>query len=237
MCAGCGGPNFPLPGETAATFWRLLSGRELLLDHRLSAHLGASLKTLDHGLRRRGRRRTRAGSARSPGPRPRPRASCPWFPLLHLIPGLAWIPIAILLVGINNQTAMLLIMLTALPPVALSLEQGLKTVPEEYQMIGRMCGDGPGRRFFAITLPAALPQLITGLRLGLANSWRVVVAAEMVIGSGLGLGYSIIQSRWTLDYEAAFICIGVIVGCGLAADFLLFANLEKFTLKRWGLSR
>ena len=165
------------------------------------------------------------------------RALKPLISLLHLIPGLAWIPIAILVVGINDQTAILLIMLTALPPVALSLDQGMKTTPKEYAMVAAMCGDGPLRRFLLVSLPAALPHLLSGMRLGLANSWRVVVAAEMVVGSGLGLGYSIIQSRWTLDYTSAFVCIGAIVVCGLGIEYSIFAGLERLTLKRWGMSR
>lgn len=230
------GADFPLPGAVWAGFCELVSGRELLLDHRLSAHLAASLRRwlLGYGGGVLAGLGLGLMSCRFPllG-----RACRPLISLLHLVPGLAWIPIAILLVGINNQTAIFLIMLTALPPVALSLDQGLKTTPEEYLMVSAMCGDGSGRRFFAVSLPAALPQLLTGLRLALGNSWRVVVAAEMVIGSGLGLGYSIIQSRWTLDYTAAFICIGAIVACGLSLELIFFAGLEKLTLRRWGVSR
>ena len=76
---------------------------------------------------------------------------------------------------------------------------------------------------------------MSGLRVGLANSWRVVVAAEMVVGSGSGLGYAIIQSRWTLDYVSSFVCIGFIVFFGLITDYGLFRYLERLTIRRWGI--
>ena len=227
---------FPLPGEIAVELFNLLSTRQKLLDHSLYAHIFASLQRWFWGYA------GGVGLGLGTGLLATlwqifGNVLMPLISFIHLIPGLAWIPIAILVVGINSKTSILLIVLTTMPPVSLSLNQGLAAVPKEFLMISRMCGDRPGRRFFAVQLPASLPHLLTGLRLALANSWRVVVAAEMVIGSGLGLGYSIIQSRWTLDYAAAFTCIGAIVAFGLLVDYGLFGLLEKITVQRWGMTK
>jgi ABC-type nitrate/sulfonate/bicarbonate transport system permease component len=78
---------------------------------------------------------------------------------------------------------------------------------------------------------------MSGLRVALGNSWRVVVAAEMIVGSGTGLGYSIIQSRWTLDYTSAFVCIGVICLVGLLVEYVVFTRIEAATIRRWGMVR
>ena len=86
-------------------------------------------------------------------------------------------------------------------------------------------------------LPSSLAHLMSGLRVGLGNSWRVVVAAEMIVGTGSGLGYSIIQSRWTLDYASAFVCIMFICLVGLLVEYVAFARLEAVTVKRWGMVR
>lgn len=78
---------------------------------------------------------------------------------------------------------------------------------------------------------------MSGLRVGLGNSWRVVVAAGMIVGTGTGLGYSIIQSRWTLDYPSAFVCIILICIVGLLIEYVAFARLEAATVRRWGMVR
>jgi NitT/TauT family transport system permease protein/taurine transport system permease protein len=63
----------------------------------------------------------------------------------------------------------------------------------------------------------------------------VLVAAEMIVGNGTGLGYSIIQARWTLDYEASFACILVICIIGLLFEQVLLKQLEKKTTQQWTL--
>jgi ABC-type nitrate/sulfonate/bicarbonate transport system permease component len=72
------------------------------------------------------------------------------------------------------------------------------------------------------------------MRIGLANSWRVLIAAEMIVGSSLGLGYIIIQSRWTLDYISAFVSIIVIVIIGLTAERFIFKRIENNLRKKYG---
>ena len=96
---------------------------------------------------------------------------------------------------------------------------------------------GAGRRalFFKVLLPGALPATISGLRLGLGNSWRVLLAAEMVVGTGTGLGYSIVESRWNLDYTGAFACLTVIALIGILIEYGLFRPLERTTLKHYQL--
>lgn len=105
-----------------------------------------------------------------------------------------------------------------------------------YVRAGRMCGAGPLSLFVTVFLPGALPHLLSGLRIALGAAWRVLVAAEMIVGSGDGLGYAIIQSRWTMDYVSAFVCIAIIALFGLGLERLVLAPLERRTVRRWGLS-
>ena len=90
-----------------------------------------------------------------------------------------------------------------------------------------MLGAGKRAIFFRVLLPGALPAALSGLRLGMGNSWRVLLAAEMVVGTGTGLGYSIVESRWSLDYTAAFACLVVIALIGVLVEYGLFQPLEK----------
>jgi ABC-type nitrate/sulfonate/bicarbonate transport system permease component len=89
--------------------------------------------------------------------------------------------------------------------------------------------------FFRVLLPAGSLQMLNGLRIGLANGWRVLIAAEMIVGVGLGLGYVLVQSRWTLDFEAAFVSILVICGIGLFIEKILFSVAERRLRDRLGL--
>jgi ABC-type nitrate/sulfonate/bicarbonate transport system permease component len=157
--------------------------------------------------------------------------------VLQLVPGLAWIPIAILLFGIGNRATVFMIAVTALAPVAVNMVAGIRGAAQEHLRVARMAGAGRWQTFAHVLLPGAVPHLLSGLRVGLGNSWRVVVAAEMIVGTGTGLGYSIIQSRWTLDYASAFVCIIVICVVGLLVEYVGFAKLEEATVRRWGMVR
>lgn len=162
------------------------------------------------------------------------RITMPTIEVLQVIPGLAWIPVALLLFGLNQKATVAMIALTAFPAVAIAGVMGICSVDSRYVRAGRMCGAGPLALFSTVLLPAALPHFLSGLRIALGAAWRVLVAAEMIVGSGDGLGYAIIQSRWTMDYVSAFVCIGIIALLGMALERLLLLPLEQCTLRRWG---
>ena len=157
--------------------------------------------------------------------------------LLLLIPGLAWIPVAILVFGIGEGATRFMIAMTAFAPIALATINGIKGVNVHYIRAAQMLGASSTSLFFQVLLPAALPAVISGLRIGLGNSWRVLVAAEMVVGSGSGLGFSIIEARWSLDYPSALACVVVICLIGLILEYGLIRPLEKRTLERWMVQR
>ncbi|MEZ4600090.1 MAG: ABC transporter permease [Syntrophotaleaceae bacterium] len=160
----------------------------------------------------------------------------PTVEVLQVVPGLAWIPVAILLFGLNQTATVAMIALTAFPAVAIAGVMGMQSVDRRYVRAGRMCGAGPLSLFATVFLPGALPHLLSGLRIALGAAWRVLVAAEMVVGSGDGLGYAIIQARWTMDYVSAFVCIAIIALLGLGLERLVLSPLERNTIRRWGIS-
>lgn len=160
----------------------------------------------------------------------------PTVEVLQVIPGLAWIPIAILLFGLNHTATVAMIAVTTFPAVAISGVMGVRSVDSRYVRAARMCGAGSAALFATVLLPGAASHLLSGLRISVGASWRVLVAAEMIVGSGDGLGYAIIQSRWTMDYVSSFVCIGLIASLGLALERLVLTPLEGCTVRRWGLS-
>ena len=140
------------------------------------------------------------------------------------------------LVSVKPQRFFMITM-TAFPPVAINVLNGVKRLDTTFVRAAQMMGAGQITMLFKVLLPGAMPSIISGLRIGLGNGWRVLVAAEMIVGAGTGLGYSIIQARWTLDYASAFACLCVICVIGLLIEHLVFNPLEKRTVERWSLQR
>ena len=157
----------------------------------------------------------------------------PVIQILRPISPIAWIPVAILFLGIGDHAATFLIFLGAFFPIVVSCVDGVNNVPSVFRRAGRNFGLSPLQLLGRVIFPAALPQIIVGLRIAFGIAWLVVVAAEMVAVDS-GLGFLIIDSRNSgKRYDlvvAAMLLIGVL---GLALDFL-FRGLERIKSVRWG---
>lgn len=153
--------------------------------------------------------------------------------LLRPISPIAWIPVSIIFFGVGDNAAIFLIFLGAFFPIVVTCVNGVANVPSMFKRAGRNFGLTPAALLTKVVFPAALPQIIVGLRIALGIAWLVVVAAEMIAVDS-GLGYLIIDARNSgKRYDlvvAAMILIGVI---GLALDFG-FRRLEKMRPVRWG---
>jgi NitT/TauT family transport system permease protein len=157
----------------------------------------------------------------------------PVMQILRPISPIAWIPVAIIFFGVGDRAAVFLIFLGAFFPIVVACVNGVSNVSGVYRRAGRNFGLAPGQLLARVVFPAALPQIIVGLRLALGIAWLVVVAAEMVAVDS-GLGYLVIDSRNSgKRYDlvvAAMLLIGVI---GLILD-QGFRRLEKIKSIRWG---
>lgn len=156
--------------------------------------------------------------------------------IFQLIPGLAWIPIALLLFGIGNTATIFMIFMTSLVPIVINTSGGIRDVPPIYVHTARNMGASLTEIFFRVMFPASVLSMINGLRIGLAGGWRVLIAAEMIVGVGTGIGYSIEMSRWTLDFRAAFAFIMVILAIGLLIERILFEVIERKIIYNIGVS-
>jgi ABC-type nitrate/sulfonate/bicarbonate transport system permease component len=159
-------------------------------------------------------------------------------PLVHtlqLVPGLAWIPIALILFGIGNTSAVFMIAVTALSPVIINTRAGLLQIDPNLIRAARMMELSVTHTFLHVSLAGAAPSIISGLRTGSANAFRVLISAEMVLGSNFGLGYSLIQARWSFDYAQAFGTVIVIVLIGLVLEKLVFTPIERHISRKRGM--
>jgi NitT/TauT family transport system permease protein len=157
----------------------------------------------------------------------------PVLQLLRPISPIAWIPVAIIFFGVGDRAATFLIFLGAFFPIVVTCVNGVSNVPSMFRRAGRNFGLSPLQLLAKVIFPAALPQIIVGLRIAFGIAWLVVVAAEMIAVNS-GLGYLVIDARNAgKRYDlvvAAILLIGVI---GLALDFC-FRKLEKIKSVRWG---
>ena len=157
----------------------------------------------------------------------------PVIQMLRPISPLAWIPLAIVWFGTGNLAAIFLIFLAAFFPIVVSAMNGVRDVPAMYRQAGENFGLSTAGLLRRVVFPAALPQVLVGLRIALGVAWLVIVAAEMIAVTS-GLGYLIIDARNAgKRYDlviAGMLIIGVI---GLALD-LGIRRLEGAKSVRWG---
>ena len=227
------GVVFPRPVDTLYRLGELLGG-QILYGESIYAHVAASLYRWAIGYALAVGAGILIGIALGISRRGHDVGIIPVY-LIQMIPGLAWVPIAMLIFGLGDVATIFMILMTALPPIAISTSSGIRGVQPNMIKAAEMTGASRPRIFFRILLPASSISVINGLRIGLANGWRVLIAAEMVVGVALGLGYSIFQSRWSLDFEAAFVCIVIICIIGLIIEKVFFITLEDRMRSRMGL--
>lgn len=149
----------------------------------------------------------------------------PVFLLLRPIPPLAWIPLAIVWLGLEDASKMLVIFVAAVTPTIINSFTGVRNIDAAVLEATRMLGIGPVHLVREVLLPGAAPMIFTGLRISLQASWTTLVAAEL-IGAVYGLGSVLNQGAQDI-YPAMIIvgmaCIGL---CGAATTALLSA-LER----------
>jgi NitT/TauT family transport system permease protein len=157
----------------------------------------------------------------------------PVIQMVRPISPIAWIPLSILWFGVGDAAAVYLIFLAAFFPIVVASMNGVRNVPSMFRRAGRNFGLKPAQLLAKVVFPAALPNIIVGLRIALGIAWLVVVAAEMIAVDS-GLGYLVIDARNSgKRYDlvvAAMLMIGII---GLVLD-LGFRRLEKVKSVRWG---
>jgi len=157
--------------------------------------------------------------------------------VIQMIPGLAWVPIAMLIFGLGESATVFIILMTAMPPMLINTAGGIRQVPPVYSRVALMSGKDRLSLIVKVLIPAASLSIIDGMRIGLANGWRVLIAAEMVLGTMVGLGATIYDSRYSLDFVSAFVCIIIICLIGLTIEKLLFSGLENMVRNRLGLDK
>ena len=161
-----------------------------------------------------------------------------FLPLVSIgapIPGIAYAPLFLLWFGLGNRSTVLLVGFVAAFPIIFNTWTGVKAVKEIWVRSAQAMGADNRRLFRYVILPGALPYVLTGLRLGLAQAWRILVGVEMLAAVPWGLGWMIFGAREFLNMDVMLAGVAVIAIIGLALEKLVFQRLEQFTVVRWGM--
>ena len=161
-----------------------------------------------------------------------------FLPLVSIgapIPGLAYAPLFLLWFGLGNKSTVLLVGFVSAFPIIFNTWTGVKAVKEIWVRSAHAMGADNRRLFRYVILPGALPYILTGLRLGLAQAWRILVGVEMLADVPWGLGWMIFGAREFLNMDVMLAGVAVIAIIGLALEKLVFQRLETFTVVRWGM--
>jgi NitT/TauT family transport system permease protein len=154
----------------------------------------------------------------------------PFFQLMRPIPVTAWLPLSMILFGLGSRSAFALVFLGAFYPILLNTIFGVKNVDPKLFEAASMLGCRGKAQFYRVVLPAALPSIFTGLRLGLGLAWFVIVVGEMT-GVPKGLGAIIMDGR-TLSRTELVICGMIVIGvAGYISDRIILAIGNRFL--RW----
>jgi NitT/TauT family transport system permease protein len=158
--------------------------------------------------------------------------------MFNPLPAIALLPLTLIWFCLGTGGLIFVLIHSVLWAVALNTHVGFLGVSQTLRMVGRNYGLRGIPYVFMILIPAAFPSILTGLKVGWAFAWRTLIAAELVFGvsSGQGgLGWFIFQNRNILDIPAVFAGLFTVIVIGLVVENLVFRNLERQTVKRWGM--
>jgi NitT/TauT family transport system permease protein len=150
----------------------------------------------------------------------------PTLQALRPIPPVSWIPLAIIWFGIADKPAIFLVFLGAFFPILLNTIHGVKTCDRNLIRVGAMVGGGNHELLRFIVVPAALPSIFAGLRIGIGSAWMLTVTAEMVAVKS-GLGYVLWDSYYFLRYDLVLAAMASIGLLGFLSDLAIRAVMAR----------
>jgi NitT/TauT family transport system permease protein len=155
---------------------------------------------------------------------------------LQTMPSVAWLPLAMVLMGIDENAIMFVVILGAAPSIANGLINGIDHIPPILLRAGRVLGARRFTSFRHVVLPAALPSFVGGLKQGWAFAWRSLLAGELLVGFGaLSLGQQLSFSQDFNNYPRMYATMIVIFVIGVTIDALFFGQVERWIRRRYGL--
>ena len=154
----------------------------------------------------------------------------PAFELVRPVPPIAWIPMTVLFFITFEAQAVFLVFYGAFFPIVYNTMGGVSEVDIRLPRAAMSFGLGKGKMLWKVILPAAMPQVFTGMKLAMGIAWILVVAAEMLSNNG-GMGYYVWYNHTIMDYPHVFLAMGIIGVCGACSSVAVGFIGNYFT--RW----
>ncbi len=152
---------------------------------------------------------------------------------LQVLPSICWLPLAILWFGLSEQAIQFVVIMGAFLSIVIATDSGIRNIPPIYVRAAKTMGVKGFALYRRVILPAALPSIITGMKLGWSFAWRSLMAGELLFVS-VGLGQLLQTGRELHDIPQVVAVMMMIATIGLVFDRLIFAELEKRIRLKWG---
>ncbi|MER3438018.1 MAG: ABC transporter permease [Chloroflexota bacterium] len=154
---------------------------------------------------------------------------------LQSLPSVTWFPLAVLWFGLSESAIIFVVFMGSVCSIAISSRAGVRSIPPLLLRASRMFGGRPWQWLRLVILPAMLPSMVQGLKLGWSFAWRSLLAAELLYVN-MSLGHLLSVGRDLNDVSQVIAIMLVIVAIGVAVDRILFGRIENLVRERWGLS-
>jgi ABC-type nitrate/sulfonate/bicarbonate transport system permease component len=153
------------------------------------------------------------------------------------IPGTALFPLTMMWFGLSEAAILSILMYEVALTVTTNTWFGVKSIDVSFIRAGRAFGARGPALLWRVLVPAALPSIITGYRLGLSRAWRILIVAEMLVSASAGLGYRLFWARELFQTDVVYAGIFVVGTAGLLLERVLLRTVEAYTVQRWGTVR
>jgi NitT/TauT family transport system permease protein len=155
---------------------------------------------------------------------------------LQTLPSVCWVPLALVWFGQDERAMLFVVLMGTVWSIAIATGDGVRSVPPIYARAAKTMGSTGMHTLLRVTVPAALPWVVSGMKQGWAFAWRSLMAAEIyvTIVTGFGLGNLLHHGRELLAMDQVVAVMLVIVAVGLLADRLVFYPVERWLRRRWG---
>jgi NitT/TauT family transport system permease protein len=156
---------------------------------------------------------------------------------LQTLPSVCWVPLSLLWFGQTEKAMLFVVVMGTVWSIAIATEDGVRSVPPLYARAARTMGSRGLHTLTHVTLPAALPFVVSGMKQGWAFAWRSLMAAEIYVTiiTGFGLGHLLHYGRELHAMDQVLGVMLVIVAVGLGADRVIFFPAERWLRRRWGM--
>ena len=155
---------------------------------------------------------------------------------LQALPSICWLPLAILWFGLSEAAIQFVVVMGSLMAIIAATRDGVNVIPPLFVRAARVLGAKGWHLYRSVILPASLPAVLTGAKLGWSFAWRSLMAAELLYSS-VGLGNTLTVGRELHDMALVVAAMLIIMTLGLLTDRAVFGSLERLLYARWGTSR